>query len=291
MKSMTGFGKAELRAPVGKFSVEISSVNNRFLEISARLPRQFFALEARLRTLISAHIERGKIYLYVGYEESNDSAAKFAINRPAARAYHKQLMQLKKELGLSGGVEIHDLMLLPEFANPDKETIDDKLIWPPLEKATRKALNELISMRRKEGAALARDMRQRMKVINGYIKVIVDHSSDFVDSYREKLAARIQDLLQSPAPDSVRLEEEIVMVAERIDISEECIRLKSHVGQFTQTLAIPDPVGKKLNFILQEMNREANTIASKCSDIRISSAVISLKEEIEKLREQVQNVE
>lgn len=291
MKSMTGFGKAELRAPIGKFSVEISSVNNRFLEISARLPRQFFAFEAKLRTLISAQLERGKVYLYVGYEESNDSAAKFAINRAAARAYHKQLIQLKKELGLSGNVELHDLMLLPEFANPEKESTDDKLIWPALEKAARKALKGLISMRRKEGAALASDMRQRLKAINGYIKVIVDHSTDFVDSYREKLTARIQELLQSPVPDSVRLEEEIVMVAERIDISEECIRLKSHVGQFTQTLAKTDPVGKKLNFILQEMNREANTIASKCSDIQISSAVISLKEEIEKLREQVQNVE
>jgi uncharacterized protein (TIGR00255 family) len=291
MKSMTGFGKSELRAKVGKLSVEVSSVNNRFLEISTKLPRQFFALESRLRELVNSRLDRGKVYLYVGYEESDESTGKFAINRAAAKAYYQQLLKLRQELGIGGEIRLSDLMALPEFANPEKETFDHEMFWPSVQKVVEKALNALVDMRLKEGRALGREMSRRLKLIDGLLKIITANSSDFTDSYREKLTKRISQLLDTPLPDSARLEEEIVMVAERIDITEECTRLASHIEQFRHTLGQDEPVGKRLNFILQEMNREANTIASKCSSIKVSKAVISLKEEIEKLREQVQNVE
>ena len=291
MKSMTGFGRAELKTKLGRFWVEVSSVNNRFLEISARLPRQFFAYEAKLRDLLSSELNRGKVFLYVGFDESADSDAKFAINSQAARAYYRQLVALKKEFGMEGDVEMRDLIALPDIAKADKEEYSEQEIWPPLEKAAVRAIKQLVAMRHTEGVALVRDMRGRLKEIQQLVKQITAGSSGYVKAYRERLTLRLEELLESPPKNALRIEEEIVMIAERTDITEECTRLKSHIDQFRSNLSVKVPVGKKLNFILQEMNREANTIASKCADIGISKAAISMKEEVEKLREQVQNVE
>ncbi len=291
MNSMTGFGKAELITKIGKFTLEISSVNNRFLEVSARLPRQYSLLEHRLRELVSAQLTRGKISIYVGFEESETAPGKYSINKKAAKSYLLQLTEVKKELRLGGEIDLHDLLLLPEVSQAEPEAPDEELVWSGIKKAADKALAELISMRRREGAAMAQDMNQRLRIINRLNKKITKGSANSVERYRRKLSARIEELLQSKEIDPNRLEQEIALFAERSDITEECTRLMSHIEQYQKSVNLKEPVGKRLTFILQEMNRETNTIGAKCSEAEIASAVIALKEELEKLRELAQNVE
>ncbi len=291
MESMTGFGRAELTTRAGKFKVEISSVNNRFLEMSVRMPRQFSAFEPSLRELISGQLNRGKVYLFIGFERPDTSPDKYPINKKAARAYYEQLKALQRKLKLSGEIQLRDLLLLPEIGTPEREDFDEDLIWSGMQRVVSKAITELSRMRRREGAAMARDMAQRLKVLIGFTKQIITMSAGSAISHRDRLTTKINDLLDRPGPDNGRLEEEIAIIAEKTDISEECTRLLSHFDQARGNLKSKEPSGKKLNFILQEMNREANTIASKAADIEITRASISVKEEIEKLRELVQNVE
>lgn len=288
---MTGFGKAESTTKIGKFTVEISSVNNRFLDISARLPRQYSLLEHKLRELFNTRLTRGKISVYVGFNESDTAPGKFLLNRIAARKYVGQLAQIKKELRLTGDITVRELLMLPEVIEPEPDTPDENLVWSGIKKAAEKALVQLIAMRRREGLAMARDMKQRLKVINRLINEINRNSSRIVEKYRKKLATRIDELLHKQVVDPERLEQEVAFFAERSDISEECTRFLSHIDQYKSSVDAREPVGKRLNFILQEMNREANTIGSKSFETKITTAAIALKEEIEKLREQAQNVE
>ncbi|UCG60584.1 MAG: YicC family protein [Candidatus Zixiibacteriota bacterium] len=291
MNSMTGFGKAEIKARCGKMTVEISSVNNRFLEISQRLPRQFFSLEPKVRDVISSLISRGKVSIYVGFEDNDGSMEQYHLNRTAVKAYYRQLMKLKKELKIGGDITTRDLLLLPEVARPEEVSLDSAAVWKDLKKVIEKAMTELLAMRRKEGQSMARDMKKRLNALNRQVKQIQKRTVNAVDLYREKLTNRVEELLKEPLPDNARIEEQIALMAEKTDISEECTRFLSHIQQYGETLGSSDPIGKRLNFILQEMNREANTIASKSTDLDISSVVISVKEEIEKMRELVQNVE
>ncbi len=291
MLSMTGYGKAEIKAKPGKFTVEISSVNNRFLEISLRLPRRFYSFEPRLRKLIGDAVQRGKINFFLGFDEADDSPGKYQLNASAARAYTKQLRQLKKELKLEGEVSIRDLVALPDMAESDEDAHDEDVMWPPLEQAAQKALKALVTMRHKEGKAMAHSMIEGLKIIDKHVKQVELKSHGAVEKYREKLTQRIDELMEKQVPDRLRLEEEIAIFAERTDIAEEIARLRSHVQQFKDAVRADGAVGKRLNFILQEMNREANTISSKSAEIDVTGSAISLKEEIERLREMIQNVE
>ncbi|UCE25831.1 MAG: YicC family protein [Candidatus Zixiibacteriota bacterium] len=291
MNSMTGFGKAELKTRLGRFTVEISSVNNRFLEISQRLPRQFFTLEPKIRDLISSRLSRGKISVYVGFDGNDGSAEQFYINNIAIKAYYRQLRAIKKELKVDGEITIHDLLLLPEVARPDEAGLDEAVIWRELKRVMVKALDDLLAMRRKEGKVMAGDMKKRMSMLTRQTKQVIKSAPRAVEFYREKITRRLNELLDAPVPDNLRIEEQIALMAEKTDISEECTRFLSHIQQFSEALRSHQPAGKRLNFILQEMNREANTISSKSTDADISSLVISMKEQIEKVRELVQNVE
>ena len=291
MYSMTGFGRAEVSSPVGSLSIEVTSVNNRFLEMSVRLPRQLSLLEMQIRELISSKVNRGQINLTVSLDDTEAAVQRTLINSRLAAAYAKQLKALQKELKLAGEVTMHDLVLVPDILKPDKERVDHDQVWKLVEKALTKALTDLVAMRKKEGAAMANDMQQRLTAMKKAIGEIEKKSSGAIEIYREKLTQRINALLEPAQRDHLRLEEEIALFAERTDITEECTRLKSHIDLYQQALKMKEPAGKRLNFILHEMNREANTIGSKCSEFTISSLAISLKEEIEKLRELVQNVE
>ncbi|MEW6413477.1 MAG: YicC/YloC family endoribonuclease [Candidatus Zixiibacteriota bacterium] len=291
MNSMTGFGKAELKTPTGKYTVEISSVNNRFLEINQRLPRQFFTMEPKIRDLVGAAVSRGKISIYVGFDANNGLEEQYRINKTALKSYYKQLIALRKELKIAGEVTMSDLILLPEVAKPEEDSIDDEAIWNDLKTATDKALKGLTDMRRAEGAAMARDMKKRLAILSKEVKQIKKFAVGAVDRYREKITKRLEELLDKPLPENIRIEEQIALMAEKTDITEECTRFLSHCDQYQAALKDSGPQGKKLNFILQEMNREANTIASKSADVEISTMVITIKEETEKIRELVQNVE
>ena len=288
---MTGFGRAEQKTKYGKFIIEVSSVNSRFLDYYIKLPRQFSALENKIRELIGNKLHRGKINLNIDVEENDIATGQYNINMSALKAYHKQLRAAQKELKLAGEVTIHDLLLLPDIALPEIKDYALDSIWKSMNKVIGKALTALVAMRTQEGQALAKEMNQRLDLMSKSVKEIQLKTVDAVKIYREKLTRRINELLEGHDRDSLRLEEEIVFFADRTDITEELSRLKIHIDQFRNTLKIKGQIGKRLNFILQEMNREANTIGSKSSEFSISSNVINLKEEIEKLREQVQNIE
>lgn len=291
MNSMTGFGKAEQTSDAGKFLVEISSINTRFLEISCRLPRTFFSFEAPLRELIGSKVSRGKVTIYVGFEEPEGSPDRYPLNRDAVVAYYQQLEEVRKELGLTEPVRMSDMLAFPEVLVGDASIADEEKIWPQLKKATEEALEKMLAMRSKEGEAMAKNMRASLDAIEKDLEEIIKLSPEAVAKQRERIRAKVVDLLEGALPDERRMEEEIAILAERMDIAEECTRLDSHIKQYRETVSATDAVGKRLNFLLQEMNREANTIASKCSDIAVSKLSLETKEEIEKLRELVQNVE
>ncbi len=291
MNSMTGFGKAEATAKNIRCVAEVTSFNNRFLELSVKLPRQLSSLEAQLRELVGERVSRGKVSVYIGYDEIGTTAAKYNINIDAFKAYYSQLTVIQKKLKIPGQVQMSDLLAFPEISGSSQESIDEKKIWPIVEKVADKALAQMSSMRSKEGTALANDMAKRLEIIENLLGQIQTESGTVVEKMREKLTKRIEEILQSSSIDQTRLEQEVTFYADKSDITEECTRFASHNEQFKHAFKLKEPVGKKLNFLLQEMNREANTIASKSSELNIAKAALVIKEEIEKLREQVQNVE
>lgn len=291
MNSMTGFGKAEVSTKAGVFSVEMSSVNNRFLEIQIRQPKQFAPLETRLRELIGAKLCRGKVSVYVNYFEPAGSARRYPINEEAARTYHRQLLGLKKELKLAGEITVADLLMFPDVTSAPNGEYDQKALWSGLKKAAISALKNMSQMRRREGEAIKKDLLARLTALEKLNKRIATNASGVVDRYRRKLHRRMDELLAGRSVDPVRIEEEVALAADKADISEECTRLASHIQQSRKVARSAGPVGKQLNFLLQEFNREANTIASKCTELEISRDALSIKEEVEKLREQIQNIE
>jgi len=288
---MTGFGRAEVNSRYGRFTVEVSSVNSRFLEVAVRLPRSLTELEPQARELLNASITRGKVSMFVNLADNGTTAGTALINRELARAYYRELLKLKRELKLEGALSLSEILQLPEITKPVATEPDQASIWPVIKKGVGKALKAMQAMRAREGQAMASDMTRRLKVMSGLIAGVEKSTSGAVEKYAAKLTSRIAELLNGQKYDQVRLEEEIAIFAERTDIAEECLRFRSHLDQFLQTMGQTDAVGRRLNFILQELNREANTIGSKASEFDISAKVISLKEEIEKLREQAQNVE
>ena len=291
MNSMTGFGRAEANSKYGLITIEVSSVNNRFLELSVRLPRSLTTLEPQVREMVNAAVQRGKVNFYVNLGDNGQAGSEGIINSKLAVSYFRQLKKLKRELKLEGDIELEDVLMLPEITRPASADINVEEAWSLIEKTAAKALKAMVAMRAREGRAMAADMKARLQVMVAVIKDIERDTAGSVKTYAAKLSARIEELLNGRKPEPVRLEEEIALFADRTDITEECLRFRSHVDQFLATLKQTDAVGRRLNFILQEMNREVNTIGSKASDFGISSSVISLKEEVEKLREQVQNVE
>ena len=291
MNSMTGFGKAEIKTKSVQCSAEITSFNNRFLELSIRLPRQISALEAPLRELISKKVSRGKVTVFVNFEKTGPNSQKYSINAEALEAYNSQLKKIKKKLGLKGEIEIGDLLSFPSICEPPSNSTDVKEIWPQVKKAVEQALGQLSKMRSIEGSALAKDMASRVGRTLIMLKAVKSASSNSANNYRKKLSKRIEEVLSNGKFDRTRLEQEVAILAEKADISEECTRFGSHARQFGKTLKAKGEIGKKLNFILQEMNREVNTMSSKCSEYAVAKVALEMKEEVEKLREQVQNVE
>lgn len=291
MNSMTGFGRAVISSKVGSFTVEVSTVNNRFLEVSIRLPRRLSALEPKLREQVSEQIRRGKANVFVSYDESENAPSRVSINSRAIKEYVRQLRALQKELKMSGDFSLGELMNLPDVAIANATDFDAETLWPHLKKTSAKALGALVAMRSREGNAMARQVKKNLASIKTLVEKIERGSKGSTDKYRRKLHKRIDELLEQAPVNESRLEEEVAVFAERSDISEEITRLKSHTAEFQASLKSKSPVGKRLNFVLQELNREANTIGSKTAETAVASSVIALKEEIEMLREMVQNVE
>ena len=289
--SMTGFGKAELLKDEVKAAVEMSSVNNRFCEIQFRLPKFLTSLEPQIKKIILKTITRGKINYTLSWEESLPPSSYVKLNQEAADVYYNLFKELKEKYDLSGEIRVEDFVNLPDLMKVEREEYDLKKTWEIVKEVTLVALDEFNEMRKNEGKGLAMDLKSRISTSDKTIGEIEKLSALNIKEYQRRLKIRISELLQEHELDEQRLAQEVAFMAERSDVTEECIRLKSHNQQFRSALEEGTSVGKRLTFLLQEMNREANTIGAKASHASISEKVIFLKEEIEKIREQVQNIE
>ena len=289
MNSMTGFGRAEVRRKGYKLNIELSSVNSRYLECIFRMPRSLAGLENKVKELVNQNIARGKLTITVNLEVTPDAVE--LINFEAAQSYYQQLIRLKRKLKLPGEIEISHIMANTELLNRPMDSINESILWPDLQKILAKALGELKKMRAAEGRNLKQDMKKRCQIALKLIAQIEKESPENIIAYKKRLEKRIKDLGEGLAVDQSRLAEEVTVYADRSDVTEECIRLKSHIDLFSKALSDNNEAGKRMNFILQEMGRESNTIGSKSVSARTSAYAITLKEEIEKLREQVQNIE
>ena len=293
MKSMTGYGRGECARDGFKITVELGAVNRRQSEISVNLPRELELLEAQVRDAINAQVARGRVTARISVHASEGkNSAQLHINKPLAEAYATELGKLAKHLKLSGGVSLDQILRAPGVFQSDEELVEAETIWPAVEKALKPALASLVKMREREGAHLAEDLTARIGIMHESVEKIQKQAPQTAENYRRQLLDRIKNAgIENVAPDDERLMREIVLFADRSDISEELTRLQSHFKQFEDCRKSKEPVGRTLDFLAQEMNREINTIGSKANDAAISSEVVTLKAELEKFREQAQNVE
>jgi uncharacterized protein (TIGR00255 family) len=293
MKSMTGYGRGDCSQDGFKITVELSSVNRKQSEISVNLPHEMELLEAQIRDLINRHIARGRLTVRVSlHAGASLTAARMHLNVPLAKAYARELSRLSRQLRLSGSVTLDHIVRAPGVFQTDEQLAIEEDFWPAVEKALQQALCGLLKTREREGAHLARDLSQRVTIMRKAVLHIQKHAPGVTERYRRQLLERIKGAgLEIPSLEDDRLLKEVVYFADRSDISEELTRLQSHFQQFDDCGKSKEPVGRMLDFLAQEMNREVNTIGSKANDSLISRAVVTLKAELEKFREQAQNVE
>jgi len=293
MKSMTGYGRGDCSQDGFKITVELSSVNRKQTEISVNLPREMEMLEAPMRDVINRYIARGRLTVRVTlHAGASKQSARMHLNVPLAKAYAQELNRLSKQLKLPGPVTLDHLARAPGVFQTDEQIAEEEDFWPAVEKALKKALVAMVKMREREGAHLLQDLTQRVVIMRRAVAQIQKHSPTVAKRYREQLLERIKTSgLEAPGLEDDRLLKEVVYFADRSDISEELTRLQSHFKQFDDCRNSREPVGRMLDFLAQEMNREANTIGSKANDSLISREVVTLKAELEKFREQSQNVD
>jgi uncharacterized protein (TIGR00255 family) len=293
MKSMTGYGRGDCSQDGFKITVELNSVNRKQSEISVNLPRELEMLEAQIRDIINRHVARGRLTVRVSlHAGASKLSARMHLNVPLAKAYAKELNRLSRQLRLPGPVTLDHLARAPGVFQTDEQIAEEEDFWPAVQKALNKALVALVKMREREGTHLANDLATRVQVMRKAVGHIQKHAPGVAERYRQQLIERIKSAgLEAPGSDDDRLLKEIVYFADRSDISEELTRLQSHFQQFEDCRKSREPVGRMLDFLAQEMNREINTIGSKANDTLISREVVTLKAELEKFREQAQNVE
>jgi uncharacterized protein (TIGR00255 family) len=289
--SMTGFGRGEGRLGSGRLQVEIRSVNHRFCEIAVRLPRSLAGLEGRIRERTQRRLSRGKINVAVGFDGPDSLAGRLRLNEEVSDAYFRVCQELKKRFRFAGEMEIGTFLALPDVLTWDQEEVDEDAAWGELSVVLDSALDDITTMKRQEGENLARDILPRLDAIQAGVDRVVARVPEMVGALRTRLEERLAEISGDVDFNRLRAEAEVVLLVDRTDCTEECVRLRSHVEQFRSLISAPEPAGRKLNFLLQEMNRETNTIGSKAQDVPIARDVIEMKEEIEKLREQVQNFE
>ncbi len=290
---MTGYGRGECSQDGFKVTVELSSVNRKQTEISVNLPREMEMLEAQIRDVIHRHISRGRLTVRVTlHAGASLLSARMHLNVPLAKAYARELSRLSKQLKLPGPVTLDHLARAPGVLQTDEELAVEEDFWPTVEKALKRGLSQMVKMRQREGANLAADLAKHISIMRRSVGHIRKQAPKVAENYRQQLLERIKVAgLEAPGVDDERLLKEVVYFADRSDISEELARLQSHFEQFEHCRQSGEPVGRTLDFLAQEMNREINTVGSKANDSLISKEVVTLKAELEKFREQAQNVE
>lgn len=291
MRSMTGYGRGECVKDGFKFTVELNSVNRKQSDITINLAKDLIELEPRIRDEINAQLSRGRINVVVAYHRGAEKTEHVELDVALAKAYYRAIHKLQKEMKLNGSLTMDMVLRAPGVMKLSEPTVDAEAVWPCVENALRKALTQLVKMREKEGKFLATDLSTRLDLISTGMERTRAVAPQTVKRYREQLHARIKEAGIDVALDDERLVKEVVMFADRCDISEELTRLQSHLIQFRDQIKSGEPVGRTLDFLSQEMNRELNTIGSKANAAEISQEVVKMKAELEKIREQVQNIE
>lgn len=291
-KSMTGFGMGEYKDDSYNISVECKAINHKYLDINPRLPRKISFLEDRLRVLVKEYLSRGRIDIFIKFETLKSSGIKLQYDDELASQYNDILRRIKKDFDIEEEISATDIARFPEIITSTEAEDDEELLWNILSDATEKSLKKLIEMREIEGKKLEKDILERTELLEKYILEIEQYSDDVVNEYREKLNFRISEILEDPSVvDESRLAQEVAIYADKSNITEEIVRFKSHIIQLRNTVKRDDTIGRKMDFLIQEMNRETNTIGSKSSNINITNLVIEVKSELEKIREQIQNIE
>ncbi|MBO5282396.1 MAG: YicC family protein [Lachnospiraceae bacterium] len=291
IKSMTGFGRCEIAENNRKFTVEMKSVNHRYLDVNIKMPKKLNYFESAIRAELKNYISRGKVDLFITYEDYTENNASIRYNRELAAEYMKYLRQMQEDFGLDDDIRVSTLSRYPEVFSMEEQNIDEEELWKELQKAIQGAAEGFVQTRIVEGEHLKEDLIDKLDGMLKLVDFISERSPQIVQEYRQKLEEKVRDLLGDAQVDENRLLTEVTIFADKVCVDEELVRLRSHIETTKKTLQEGGSIGRKLDFIAQEMNREANTTLSKSNDLEISNCAIELKTEIEKVREQIQNIE
>ncbi|MBR5712791.1 MAG: YicC family protein [Lachnospiraceae bacterium] len=291
VRSMTGFGRFELCENGKKLTVEMKSVNHRYCEIGVRLPKKLNFFETPIRNIVKKYASRGKIDMYLYYEEESESAENVRYNRSVAESYMRYMKQMAEDFSLSPDISVTSLARMQDVLVAEETEPDEDTLLPFVERAVQGACEKFVATRTAEGAELRADVESKLDAMLAGVDAVEKRSPEIVAAYRAKLLAKVQEVLGPTPVDPQALATEIVLYADKICTDEETVRLRAHIKNMRDTLDAKENVGRKLDFIAQEMNREANTILSKANDLSVSDIAINLKTDIEKIREQIQNIE
>lgn len=291
IKSMTGFGRCEVQEADRKITVEMKSVNHRYLDINMKMPKKLNFFEAAIRNELKNYIQRGKVDLFITYEDYTETNVCVKYNKELAAEYMSYLNKMAEDFALDNDIRVSTLSRYPEVLSMEEQTIDEEKLWKLLDQALKGAAEGFVETRIKEGENLKKDLIEKLDIMLTHVDFITERSPQIIADYRQKLEDKVKDLLEDTKVDENRLLMEVTIFADRVCVDEELVRLRSHVEATKDTLLAGGSIGRKLDFIAQEMNREANTILSKANDLEISNRAIELKTEIEKVREQIQNIE
>lgn len=291
IKSMTGYGRAQQLVDGMNITVEIKSVNHRYFEFSSKLPRSYGFLDEKLKSFFMGKLTRGKMECYVQIETVEEPDTIISVNHPLVQGYLAAYKELAETYGLENNIKVSDISRVSDIFAIRKQAADEDKIWAAVSIVAQEALNGFVAMREREGERLKADVLSRLATILENVEFVEERSPETVKEYNEKLLGRLKELLADTHIDEQRILTEAAIFADKIAVAEETVRLRSHVSQLTSFLDSSEAVGKKMDFLVQELNREANTIGSKAQDVEIARRVVSIKAEIEKIREQIQNIE
>ncbi len=291
IKSMTGFGRYEAAEADRKITVEMKSVNHRYLDVNIKMPKKLIFFEAAIRAELKNYIQRGKVDIFITYEDFTENNVCIKYNKDIAAEYMGYLEQMAEDFHLDNDIRVSALSRYPEVLAMEEQSPDEEEIWKVLDKAIKGASENFVETRIKEGENLREDLISKLNVMLSHVEFITERSPQLVAEYKDKLREKVKELFEDTQMDENRLLMEVTLFADKVCVDEELVRLKSHIETTKSTLIEGGSIGRKLDFIAQEMNREANTILSKANDLEISNRAIELKTEIEKVREQIQNIE
>lgn len=291
IKSMTGFGRCEVQEGDRKITVEMKSVNHRYLDVNIKMPKKLNFFETAIRSELKNYIQRGKIDIFIAYEDFTESNVCVKYNKELASEYMTYLDKMAEDFSLDNDVRVSSLARFPEILTMEEQTVDEEELWQLLHKAIVGAAEGFVAARIKEGENLRNDLIEKLDGMLENVAFITERSPQIITEYKQKLKEKVRELLDDTNIDENRLLMEVTIFADKVCVDEELVRLRSHIETTKDTLIVGGSIGRKLDFIAQEMNREANTILSKSNDLEISNRAIELKTEIEKVREQIQNIE